>query len=228
MKIEAVTVSIGFGDYLAETLPRNRSKFDRFVVVTSPDDLLSQQVAQQNSCRTVLTTRHLDEGGFNKGKAINDGLDACSLSDWVCHLDADIVLPDYFSVLAPHEIKNKRLGMRASCTVFGIHRYMCDCVEDWRHYLRTGDTGRFRIEARRKDQIHLPVGFFQLWKGSKKARYPENHTTAGSSDLEFSRQFALRRHLPMECFHLSAAGWKKAEDYRGRKSAPWPAVVESS
>ena len=38
MTFEGLTVSVNYGDYLALTLPENVSQFDRFVVVTSPDD----------------------------------------------------------------------------------------------------------------------------------------------------------------------------------------------
>lgn len=221
MKIEAVTVSIDFGDYLSETLPRNRQFFDRFVIVTSFDDLRSRELAAEYDCDLFLTKRHLDEGKFNKGKAINDGLELCRGQNWICHLDADIVLPDNLRDLLWPSILEKKLGSRNERTVFGIHRMMCNTKDDWRYYLDTGSTDRFELEADRKDQIHLPVGFFQLWHSSKKAKYPENHITAGSSDLEFSRQFSIRRHLPIICTHLSAAGWKKAVDYSGRKSPSW-------
>ena len=53
MKVEAVTVSIGFADFLKVTLPHNLPLFDRIVVVTSPDDVPTRELCRKLGIKMV-------------------------------------------------------------------------------------------------------------------------------------------------------------------------------
>lgn len=53
MRIEAVTVCVGYGDFLAVTVRENQYLLDDLVVVTSPDDA----VATFATIRIITATR---------------------------------------------------------------------------------------------------------------------------------------------------------------------------
>lgn len=46
MRIEAITVSVNYDDFLAETLPLNRPLFDDMIVVTTPEDVETQRICR--------------------------------------------------------------------------------------------------------------------------------------------------------------------------------------
>ena len=53
MKIEGISVCVGYSDFLAQTLPWNLQHFDKFVVVTSYDDAETIELCRKFSveCR---------------------------------------------------------------------------------------------------------------------------------------------------------------------------------
>lgn len=92
-KLSGVVVSVGYGERLAATLPSNIRLFDEFVVVTSPEDSFTQQIARELGATLVLSNRCFDdEHSFNKGRMLNEGLAALKDPDWVILTDADITL----------------------------------------------------------------------------------------------------------------------------------------
>ena len=94
MNLEAVTICVDYSDFLAESLPINRRNFDQYVVVTAPEDLETQRVAEFWDCDIVLTDVIRSRWGeFHKARGINAGLEHLKLNGWVLHVDADIVLP---------------------------------------------------------------------------------------------------------------------------------------
>lgn len=92
--MRAILVSVDYGDLLAITLPRNRPHFDEVMVVTTPDDIETQDAAKANNASVFLTRSFYDDGAhFNKFKALELGLDAFGRSGTMCLMDADIVWP---------------------------------------------------------------------------------------------------------------------------------------
>lgn len=96
MRIEAVTVCLGYADFLAETIRENLPLLDDLVVITSPDDDETRTVCRRHNVHHVLSEDHRRGGPFNKARLINRALDQISGKDWILHLDADIVLPRQF------------------------------------------------------------------------------------------------------------------------------------
>ncbi|HEX3755685.1 MAG TPA: hypothetical protein VHV26_11490 [Rhizomicrobium sp.] len=95
-KLSCVVVSVNYGERLAETLPGNIGLFDQLVVVTSPEDALSQKVATDCGATLVVSSRCFDDDhSFNKGRMLNEGLAALKEPDWIILTDADVTLnPD--------------------------------------------------------------------------------------------------------------------------------------
>ena len=220
MHLTGITVCIGFDDFLAETLPRNRHLFNQFVIVTSPEDTETQRLAKANRCKLVITKRHRQNGPFNKGAAINDGIDNANRRQWLCHLDADIVLPDVFRQWILDARQHVKHGRHLDEHIIGMHRHNCRSRAEWLEYLRTG-THAWPVEKLRKfDQI--PVGFLQIWNAAvMDVRYPEHCPTASMSDLLFGEQFLFRFHPDQpRCIHLENKH-RQDLDYAGRRSPRW-------
>ena len=61
MHIEAVTVCVGYGHFLAQTVRENQHLLDDWVIVTSPDDDETRAVCHRYSLRHVFS-KSIDEG----------------------------------------------------------------------------------------------------------------------------------------------------------------------
>lgn len=97
MHIEAVTVCVDYADFLAETIPFVRPQVDRWLIVTTEADVETRQLCHRHNLECLLTS-DFDRGGaaFDKAKGIDHGFSLLSWTDWVLHIDADIVLPGHF------------------------------------------------------------------------------------------------------------------------------------
>jgi hypothetical protein len=172
-KLSCVLVSVGYGEDLALTLPRNIGQFDELVVVTSSDDLRSQEVAKEHGAVLVISDRCFDdEHAFNKGRMLNDGVAALKEADWVVFTDADIVVhPELYEVFMSH-------SWNPGCLYFTARR---DTVP----------------VAGKADKVNLePNGYFQLFHVKATAirdRWPklmsEEFCSAGSVDSWFYQQW---------------------------------------
>src|ERR1700733_1266446 len=97
LNIEAITVCIGYSDFLAETIRFNAGLLDRWIIVTSESDEATREVCRRHSLQTLLSEDHHRGGDdFAKGRLIERGLQQLSADAWRLHLDADIVLPQRF------------------------------------------------------------------------------------------------------------------------------------
>ncbi len=230
-KIEAVIVCDQFSDFLTRTLPTNKQLFNQVVVVTSPEDKVTQRICEFNHVRCIKTDAlqsRWDE--FHKGKGINEGLEVLDKDGWVVHMDADIYLPPQTRML----LKQAHLD---PCMVYGIDRFEVKGYQEWdaftalpplQHecgtyiHLKSFPLGT-RIMFDHTDGW-LPLGFFQMWnpRVSGVSVYPSNHTTAGRSDTLFSMQWprSMRGLIPeVIAYHLDPAD-KEAMDtnWSGRVS----------
>ena len=229
MFLECLVVCINFGDFLATTLPINRSHFNDFTIVTSPEDKRTQLLAKDHDCKIVTTIRHRETKLFNKSKAINDGLDNCSQRGWLCLLDADIVLPSEFYKDITCGLEREEQYARER-TVYGLHRHMCISNAEWKMFQLTGQNNWPIEKMRRFSQS--PAGYLQLWYAKLiKNRYPEEYPDLPSDgcrggyhgDIAFTKQFLHCRHLPYpQVIHISTQPIeKKPTDHNGRLSPQW-------
>lgn len=223
MKIEGVTVSIDFGDYLLETLPRNQPFFDRIVVVTTEHDLRTRKVCGDCGVSAILTNCYRYGGAsFDLGAARNRGLDACKGDGWLCTLDADIVLPKGLRSKLPSLMASICEEENLHQAIFGLQRWTCKSRQQWRQYLKRGYVDNsIKLHIHKKNKS-LPTGFFQLWYSpDQQLRYPEGYKTAGGSDLAFARQFSIKRHLAAFAVHLNTMPFEHGVNWRGRLSPQW-------
>jgi hypothetical protein len=221
-KIEAVIVCVNYDDYLAITLPRHINLFDNLVVVTSTEDVKTQELCTEMGVKCIVTDSFYDNSAmFNKGKAINQGLQALDLSDWVLFLDADILLPKDFRYLINKQDLNpgnlyytKRVNARNNND--DVVRYLQDetISSNWNMF------NEFVDES--------PHGYFQLVnknasivKSLGKNWYPDIFKSAGECDEQFCKIWPLHKQVLLsdsfKVVHLPH-GYNRGVNWFGRKS----------
>lgn len=234
MKVECVIVCVNYSDFLAWTLPTNRSLFDNMVVVTTPADTATQKLCEYWHVRCVQSDACYEDGAkFNKGKLINVGLKELAGDGWVVHMDADIFLPPMF--------RNVVQGIALDDDgLYHMDRMMCDSFEEWVKFYCAPVVSNeadiyihprpFRLGVRLGSKGYggwMPLGYFQMWnQAKKKLTYPAEHTNAGRSDLLFSLNFTRdHRHMLSEliAIHLETKlpNDKMGSNWNGRRTPPF-------
>ena len=248
MKIEAVVVCCDYSDFLAFTLPLNRHFFNRLVVVTSTKDIRTQKLCEYWHVQCIQTDVFYEDGSaFNKAKGINAGLSALDGDSWICHLDADIILPPQFR----HILEGLKLDEDG---LYTADRLMCQSFDQWIEFFCNPIISNennvyvhprpFPVGVRlSKSEFGgwIPIGYFQMWnQGKKKLSYPLINDNAAHSDLRFAQLFGREhRHMLGEFFviHLETkmvtGDTEMGANWNGRKtppfgpaSAPAPVVIE--
>ena len=190
-KLSCVLVSVGYGDDLAETLPRNIGLFDEMVVVTSSTDEKTQALVKEHGAKLVISDRCFDEDhAFNKGRMLNDGLAALTSPDWIILTDADIILnPDTRDLIFTH-------SWNPGCLYF---------TERLDRTVTEGQSPAVNME---------PNGYFQMFNPRAMAirdRWPkvmsEDFCSAGGIDTWFCQQWKRDNLIGVKDFaveHLSS------------------------
>jgi hypothetical protein len=230
LRLEAVTVCVGFDDFLDVTLALNHPHLDTMIVVTSHDDRKTQQVAKKHGAICVQTDLFRKNGRhFNKGAAINAGMNHFQFHGWRIHLDSDIVLPDNFRrILFNHSHLDAsaiygadRVDVVGRAAVHKLRttlpQHAWSCFIEARHQAPTS--------PRYVDPLHgyIPIGFFQLWNARTQKDYPYSLGSAAHDDVMFAAQWpaAYRRLLPSAiCYHLCAQPPHWGENWDGHRRQP--------
>ncbi len=227
LRLEVVTVCVGFDDMLDVTLGLNMAQVDHMIVVTSHEDKRTHKVINKHGATMVQTDLFKKHGrNFNKGAAINAGFNWFNFFGWRMHLDADIALPDNF-----RRVLFNRTHLDPEC-IYGADRMDIVGLKSLSK-LRASPQHLYgshvRIEAplahRFIDPLngYVPIGFFQLWHASSHRRYPHSLGTAAHDDTMFSSQWKERhrRHLPtVVCHHILAAPSVQGENWDGHRKQP--------
>lgn len=240
--IYAVTVCVNYGDFLQAIAPHNSPLFDKWVIVTTPDDDETRAVCHKFGFTCVLSEEHRKTGGsvgkFNKGAMVDRGLQMCPRDSWRLHLDSDIVLPAQFRHLL--EIADPRPG-----NLYGIDRVNVQGWDQWQALLKSG----FMHHA--ADMHHLncielpkgipvgarwaswrtgwvPLGFFQMWhsvddeKGwAMTKHYPKNSGDACHSDTQHAFQWDRKNRVfipEVVGVHLDSEPSHTGANWNGRKT----------
>lgn len=230
MKIEAVTVCVGYADFLAHTLPWNMQQFDHYVVVTSYADKETQELCRKLSveCRPT-DVMYLDGDPFNKGRAIDYGIGFLGGRDWIAHVDADTWLPP----MTRHHLTHARLDEEC---IYGIDRALCPSYEAWEGFIKgTTPAHQHDYLCRTRmppfplgDRIvipdhsgYIPIGFFTLAHSRTGRRYPSHHGTAERSDVLYSLQWPSSNRIllgEIVAVHLESEPGHLGVNWQGRKT----------
>lgn len=230
LRLECVTVSVGFDDLLDLTLGQNHPHFDQYIVVTSHDDKKTHAVCHKHGAFCVQTDLFTKNNrNFNKGAAINAGMAYFQYHGWRCHLDADIIVPDNFRRLLFNHAPLDKQALYGADRVDVIGRQQLKAVKDGKpqhvHRCLIEAPHNQRIGARFVDTLHgyLPLGFFQLWHANTQKAYPYSLGTAAHDDTMFSALWPrTKRHLlpHVVCYHLCARKPAWGENWDGFRKMP--------
>jgi hypothetical protein len=235
MKIETVITSVNHADFLAHTLPMNQRHFDRLIILTAPEDKDTQRICDYWGVRYHATDAFQSRWGhFCKGAGINEGLALLDRNAWICHMDADVVLP-------PNTRQVLERADLDPAMIYGIDRVECKSWEDWQHFIGNPkphtvgngffiDTQHtpFKLGTRVAFQHaggYIPIGFFQLWHVESGIReYISGHTDAGREDSHFAAQWPRRKRalIPeITGYHLESEPAEMGVNWKGRQSKPF-------
>ena len=240
MRIEAVTVCVNYAGELAATAPFNAPIFDRWVIITDPDDERTRRVCRRHHLQCITSSDHARNGDdFNKGRMVERGLQHLSKDCWRLHLDADIALPTRTRAFLDWAHLDEAY-------IYGCDRIMCNSAADWNRLLGTGflngtlDCGNhsvvfppgFTVGTRwaRPDCGYVPIGFFQLWHsladedhGYRIKPYPTHHGNACRTDTQHALQWDRRKRVlipELIAVHL-ATSRANGINWNGRRSPPF-------
>lgn len=193
--IRGVTASVGYGDVLAITLVRNMRHMTECVVITSPEDERTQEVARSvPGVRLSITDAFTRHGArFNKGLAFEEaGFDVLGRHGWILIHDADVLLPDSvpWDQLRPGHLHGARRRVLADPGLWtpGL---------DWNACPKHPDGAS-------------PIGFFQAFAAEdpalagKRPWYDVSFAHAGGGDAYHMEHWhpTKRAMLPVEVLHL--------------------------
>jgi hypothetical protein len=212
--IEAVVTCVNYADYLVHTLPHLAKQVDRVVVVTSLSDSETVAVCKSVQKAILVQTDAFFESGavFAKGRAINQGMNYLSLSDWVLFTDADML---FHSFTTTHPRIRRCLYTMRRKSIIGA-----DALA--RHLNGEEVAGGEIPMIWHKDSV-VPSGYCQLYHFPTCPRYyPATSHAADKDDMAFSKTWpAEHRKLirGLYAYHLEMPDATKAANWRGRKTA---------
>ena len=191
-RIKSLAVCVEYDDFLAITLPRNMRHFTRTLVVTSPADTRTQDLAKQHGAECYVTDAFYRNGAaFNKGLAIEEAFDVLGRDGWICVWDADIVMPD--CIQFPREI---------DC-LYSPARHILDDPATY-----SDDLTWLTLPS--PTQPHEFDGYFQMFHSLTidPPWYGTGWRHAGGCDSDFQFRFseASRRRPPFSVLHLGSEG----------------------
>ena len=192
-KLDVIIISVNYNDYLLISLSHNIKIFNNITVVTSSDDLMCQKICEKFGVNCIITdVMYENEAKFNKGKAINKGIESIIDPDFILLLDADIIVNSEINI---DELVED--GFYTS------DRWIC---RDYNSYKRFKG-GEISIEEIGKCENNKGIGFFQLFNINnnvidKSKVFPENSNDAAWSDLMFRDRFTKRQTIENNIIHL--------------------------
>lgn len=248
MKIEAVTICVGYADFLRETIPWNLPHLDRWLIVTDGKDMETREVCRQHNLEFLSTDDfYRGDASFDKARGVDRGMQLLSHDDWILHLDADMVLPGH----TRHTLRAAQLDEES---IYGCDRIMVKGWDRWQrlqssrfldrvsrsHHHNVCFPGSFDVGARWADPHHgfVPIGFFQLfhrdatiYEGTRTRRYPNHgHSDAARTDVQFALQWDRnRRHIVPElvAVHLESEVSAVGANWSGRTTQRFGPAIES-
>jgi hypothetical protein len=238
MKLQVVTVSVNYSDFLVHTIEQNKRLFDRWIIVTDTKDTITKQLCDKHGVTCIQTDVFYENGGiFNKYAGVNEGLKYVDDDAWVLFLDSDIYLhKETRRLLEQLQLEKDCAYGMDRLNVYGYNEWMDyksreDILkENWmlmtrdldfgarlvHHYGGPGDNGKFRGWR--------PLGYFQLVHRSAFDKYSQNSIGADHCDLEFIKKWPRNKRIlipELYVIHLESVNAKWGSNWYGRKSKPF-------
>lgn len=181
--MRALTVCVGFSDYLSVTLPKNRHNWSEVMIVTTPADTETIRVAKACRARLHLTdVFHADGAKFNKFAAIEEALDSFGRHGWIALVDADVIWPE----VVPTKFEegnlygpirrlwtDERTPIPDESRWGGLHHGRTDCFEGFTQIFHADDSVLGKQPWHRIDLPDAGAGdgyFADKWPQSRRVR----------------------------------------------------------
>jgi hypothetical protein len=190
-KIDVIITSVNYNDFLILSLENNTKYFENITVVTSNDDIICQNICKSYGVKCITTDVFYEDGfKFNKGKAINVGIESLTNPEFILILDADIIVTNKI------ELTNLE-----SDTLYTSDRWICYNhfqYEKW----KKGETPVNNLPKYERDNGY---GFFQLFNFNNTMEskwYPSELENSSHPDLKFSSYFPKKQTISVDIIHL--------------------------
>jgi hypothetical protein len=198
-ELVALVTSVGMEDYLMYTMPKNIGLFDRFYVLISEKDQVSERLCADLGATPVRFDGFFSERSvFNKSgglRAAQEMIHGVHPDAWVSIMDVDILVDEKLSEL-DLEYLNKN-------SMYGMSRFDAHTYEDY----RLGRLRRHPGTARGKI-----IGYFQMYFDKSKY-YAKKSRNACGCDVAFASLFDENVFLgDMRAIHIG----KAASHWNGR------------
>lgn len=204
VKVDAIIICNGYSDYLELTLPENKKYFDHIIVVTDNNDILTQKVCMKNNIKFVFYDGWNNfDAKFNFGGARAHGFKFIEYCDYICYIDADILIKEDF--------RHKLIDVNK---FYGSYRRFIPTYNDLQ-LLNKHETNQNNYEAIEGSGC----GFFQIFnyynincQANEWKLYQDSYS-AENTDIDFLKIFCpLVEHDPnlvrmnIELWHLGPHG----------------------
>ena len=194
MKINTVTVSIDYSDYLSKIIS-NKEILENWLIITHKDDTKTIRVCKNNKLDYICSESIYKNAQFAKSKAINEGLDYLKPQHWILNIDSDVLLPKNLNQILKNEIEDKN-------TIYGSRRYD----------IKGNDTSILMGAP----HPGYSAGFFQLWHSSEKNRYTDIGYKNTEGDIEHDESFKKRKILSLHIIDVQNYRINRKENWYGR------------
>lgn len=202
-KIDVIITSVDYNDFLILSLENNTKYFDNITVVTSNDDIICQNICKSYGVKCITTDSfYEDDFLFNKGKAINIGIESIVNPEFILLLDADIIVTNKFD-----------LSNLEPDTLYTSDRWICYNHFQYERW-RKGETQVNNLPKYERDNGY---GFFQLFNFNNSLDvkwYPSELENSSHPDLKFSSLFSKKQTIDVDIIHLGDV----KKNWNGRKS----------
>ena len=181
--IIAITISVNYSRKLEYIAEKNAIFFKKWLVVTSEEDTLTQEVCKKYPVITTMyhNFKH-NKAVFDKGGALRMAQEAATIEypdDYILILDSDIVLPPNFGDILNAEGKLK------DNTIYG--------TEERRDFYKYSDLISEKNYKRYAFSTAC-VGYFTLYKVSNKKFYKHSYNCS-TCDVEFRDIFRRKSNM---------------------------------
>ncbi len=228
MHVAGIIPCVDYDDLLDITIPYSKPHFDRLIVVTCDRDYKTRLCCKKHGILCLTTESWFRNSRLSKANALNDALDLLASPDWICSIDADILLPDTFRA---------SISSLDEMCLYSSRRRMCGTKEELDRYLTDRDMGKFALGDERqmsKGSKFITLGspspppgmfgYLQLWcQRVYNVRFPANCPDASNYDLLFCAKWigSRKKWIPnCEVLHLGVNG----VNWSGRVTNRWTQV----
>lgn len=195
----ALVVGAKMDDYLSVTMENNRPMFDRYYVLTSPDDNATQSLCKRLDADMLTYDKLFGIPGcsFNKSggvRAAQELIHNRHRAKWVILMDADVLLPPEIVEVDTDNMKKTPL--------YGMKRLDAHTYEDYK-------------AANFREYPSKFAGYFQMYHDKSKL-YDRVSRDASESDIIFRDRFPRRILIEdMSLIHIGV----RSSHWHGRKPA---------